>query len=492
MADDRTELLAAEIFEKLPAELVVFNRNFEIRYANFLGQCTAFKFKDREKLKPRSEGEILREWGKRNLEKVRDTNQKHEWEDIARVENADPQLIYRCLEPLTFANEKVYLGYAFDITTIRRNEVDLDQGRAIFLAFLNNMEALVFIVTSDGVINYLSDNIDTFFGGVVEQKIGKTINAIGGPFKENGKRWLKELKEERSGKFSRKVTWQSKKGQKIYKLDLEFIKNPLDGDAIFGSLVDITKKENYEENLRESINEANELVALKSNFINIVSHELRTPLAGMRTSIELLTPRIQKLDDQKAMQHLDRISAQVERMSEMMRDVIDMNRLGVKAGQLELVEVDLVAKLKEVIQYLIDIKFAKRQVKLHTKVDRLRFLTDEKAFNTIFSNLVDNALKFSPAKTVHVEFEPSDSGVNIRVIDNGVGIPIKDQSKLFQSFSRAANAQSFEGTGLGLVIVKRYVELLNGSISFESDQKKTVFSVFLPVIDNHLIDDDDR
>jgi signal transduction histidine kinase len=219
---------------------------------------------------------------------------------------------------------------------------------------------------------------------------------------------------------------------------------------------------------------------------------MRTPLAGMRTSLELLTPRIEKLKDERSMLHLKRISAQVERMSEMMRDVIDMNRLGIKAGQLELVEVDLIEKLREVIRYLIDIKFPKRSVILKADIERLRFLTDEKAFNTIFSNLIDNALKFSPAKDVQVEFEPTETGVYIRVVDFGVGIPAEDQTKLFQSFSRASNAQSFEGTGLGLVIVKRYVELLNGAISFDSKAGLTIFSVFLPLIESPLVADDDR
>lgn len=492
MADDKTNLLASEIFEKLPIELVVFNRDFQLRYANYLARCTAFKFKNRDQLKTRSEEEIMLEWGKRNLEKVRDSNQKVVWEDIARVDSDDPQLIYRNLEPITFGREKVYLGYAFDITTVRRNEVDLDQGRTIFLAFLQSMEALVFIVNDRGAINYLSDNVESFFGGKAEDIIEKDITAIGGPFEENGMRWIREVKLNSQEKFSRKVTWQSPKGQKKYKLDLEFLKNPLDGNAIFGSLVDITKKENYEQNLKESINEANELIELKSNFINIVSHEMRTPLAGMRTSLELLFPILEQQKDQRAIKHLKRISAQVERMSEMMRDVIDMNRLGIKAGQLELVELDLVQKLREVIRYLIDVKFTKRHVELTSKVDRLRFLTDEKAFNTIFTNLIDNALKFSPSKDVRVEFEPTSTGVQIRVIDFGVGIPSGDQAKLFQSFSRATNAQSFEGTGLGLVIVKRYVELLNGSISLESNSNHTVFSVDLPVIENQLVVDDDR
>jgi PAS domain S-box-containing protein len=388
-------MFASEIFEKLPVEIVVFDQDYQLRYANFLARCTAFKFKNREHLELRTEEEILREWGKRNLQEAQKSNQPHTWEDIARVESGDPQLIYRSVEPIRVGAETVYLGYAFDITSVRRNEVDLDQGRTIFQAFLDNMEALVFIVSTDGVIGYLSENVATFFGGKVEKRIGKKIDAIGGPFKENGPRWLSEVEEYSGEKFSRKVVWQSKNGSKVYKLDMEFVKNPLDGSSIFGSLVDITKKENYEENLRESINEANELIALKSNFINIVSHEMRTPLAGMRTSLELLAPRIEKLKDERATKHLNRIAAQVERMSEMMRDVIDMNRLGIKAGELELVEVDLIAKLQEVIRYLIDIKYAKRIVELDSKVDRLRFLTDEKAFNTIFTNLIDNALKFS-------------------------------------------------------------------------------------------------
>lgn len=226
--------------------------------------------------------------------------------------------------------------------------------------------------------------------------------------------------------------------------------------------------------------EAQRLLQMKTNFINVVSHELRTPLAGIQSSLDLLRLRFNKQLPQEVFEYLSKIELQTSRMSQMMRDVIDMNRLGLNDSELEISELDVRQQLIEIVDYLLSTKHLKRNVDFHLPQNPLTIFTDERGFSTLFTNLIDNALKFSPKGKVEVHLEPWNEGCRIKVLDTGVGIPVEDQKRLFQSFFRGSNANSFEGTGLGLVIVKRYTEMLGGEIDLKSEPGHTEITVYLP------------
>jgi signal transduction histidine kinase len=226
--------------------------------------------------------------------------------------------------------------------------------------------------------------------------------------------------------------------------------------------------------------EAHRLLQMKTNFINVVSHELRTPLAGIQSSLDLLRLRFANQLPLEVFEYLSKIELQTARMSQMMRDVIDMNRLGLNDSEIEVSELDVRQQLIEIVDYLLSTKHMKRKVSFHLPPAALKVNTDERAFSTMFTNLIDNALKFSPKGKVQVHLEEWNDGCHIKVIDNGVGIPLEDQKRLFESFFRGSNANSFEGTGLGLVIVKRYTELLGGEIEVKSNTGHTEITVYLP------------
>lgn len=230
--------------------------------------------------------------------------------------------------------------------------------------------------------------------------------------------------------------------------------------------------------------QAQQLVEMKTNFINVVSHELRTPLAGIQSSIDLLKIRFGDSLPSEVYEYLGRIELQSQRMSQMVRDVIDMNRLGLNDSPLEISIVNVRQRLMEIVDYLLSTKHMKRKVKFRLTKEAVFMHTDERGFSTLFTNLIDNALKFSPKGSVEVTLDSHPDGCEIHVIDTGVGIPQQDQDQLFNSFFRASNASSFEGTGLGLVIVRRYAELLGGTISFKSEPGHTEFKVYLPDLAN--------
>jgi signal transduction histidine kinase len=234
------------------------------------------------------------------------------------------------------------------------------------------------------------------------------------------------------------------------------------------------------------VTELAQAIYLKTDFVANASHELRTPLSSIRAATETLADGA--WEDAPMRERLTSVIAgNVQRLEEMVRDLLDLSRLDSPDAPVAREEVSLV-ELAEAMRETFTGVCAERKLTLETRLGAGLdvIVSDRKLLTTIVRNLIDNATKFAYEQTtVNVTIERAGSVVRISVSDQGVGIPLGHQQRIFERFyqvdpSRAGFAVR-RGTGLGLAIVKHAVKALGGTIGVESVWKQgTTMTVEVP------------
>lgn len=258
-----------------------------------------------------------------------------------------------------------------------------------------------------------------------------------------------------------------------------------DGGALrmAGTNVDITQRKRAEVELLAALQREKELSEMKSRFVSIASHELRTPLATILSSAELLEHYSDGLSADDRLKMLHGIQGAVKRMNAMIEDVLIIGKAEAGALQFEPRPVDLADLCHKVVEELRPGVAKQHVIRFEQQFERGSLNLDEKLLRHILTNLLSNAVKYSPpGSTVSLQLAERDGQALIEVGDQGIGIPEEDQARLFESFHRASNVGTRQGTGLGLVIVKKAVELHGGTISIDSKvDAGTRISVRLPL-----------
>ena len=228
--------------------------------------------------------------------------------------------------------------------------------------------------------------------------------------------------------------------------------------------------------------EAENLVELNSRYIAMTSHEFRTPMTTIHSSSELLEHYSHKWSEEKKISHLKRIQSSIKTMTNLLDEVLTIGKAD--AGKLEFkpMELDVVTLAKELVEEL-HLTTDKPRINLQVFGEIDEATMDPKLLRHILTNLLSNALKYSPAGGT-VEFTLTGQGeyLILSVQDSGIGIPESDLIHLFESFQRASNVGSLPGTGLGLAIVKKCVDRHQGTITVNSKVGVgTTFTVTLPM-----------
>ncbi len=244
----------------------------------------------------------------------------------------------------------------------------------------------------------------------------------------------------------------------------------------------LQKLEQSQEELSEALDKERELNEIKSRFVSMASHEFRTPLTTVLSSASLLSKYTSGDDQEKRDRHIHRIKNSVNNLNDILEDFLSLGKLN--EGKLDTVSeaVNLEELIVDTIEEMKAMAKKNQCFELDFFADCNGF-TDKKLFRNIIINLVSNAVKFSEegAKII-IRGTIKDGMACISVIDEGIGISDNDKEHLFSSFFRAANATNIQGTGLGLHIVKRYVDLLGGKVNVESELNKgTTVNFSIPV-----------
>ena len=225
-----------------------------------------------------------------------------------------------------------------------------------------------------------------------------------------------------------------------------------------------------------------ELEQRKDNFISMASHELRTPLTALKLQTALLRRPLARQGLQTAISDLDFIETQINALTRMVEELLDVSKI--QAGRLGYVQepVDLDALLREIVQ-IMQQSHPSHRILIHGAV-QASLLADRERLRQVFTNLLSNAIKYSPdAQAVEIDLSSSKEAVTIRVQDHGPGIPPEQRDKIFERFYRVTGPGqgTIPGLGMGLYIVAEIVKDHGGTIMVDSDVGKgSTFTVILP------------
>lgn len=232
----------------------------------------------------------------------------------------------------------------------------------------------------------------------------------------------------------------------------------------------LEKLEQSQSELKVALDNERQLNEIKSRFVSMASHEFRTPLSAVLSSASLISKYTKGDEQEKRDRHINRIKDSVKHLNDILEDFLSLGKLD--EGRIE--ADPSVFNIKETIEETIS------DMKLHIKPGQhftnefegieIQY-ADKKLLKNILINLLSNAIKFSEeGAEIILMTNSKEKDISISITDQGIGIPEEDQKHLFSSFFRGTNANNIQGTGLGLHIVKRYIDLMGGTVFLQSEQ----------------------
>ena len=239
-------------------------------------------------------------------------------------------------------------------------------------------------------------------------------------------------------------------------------------DSILVVEKNVTERKNVEKSLQLNLEKEKELNDMKSRFVSMASHEFRTPLTTVNSSAGLIVKYLELNNTDKIRKHIDRIKKSVRNLTAILNDFLSIEKL--ESGKISSASkiCDIISIINEATEEVRDIAKDNQQF-FYEGPEFIEMLSDPQLFKNVMLNLLTNAIKYSDeGGGIYVKVLDHKNKVIVSVRDEGIGIPEKDQKKMFDRFFRAGNVFNIEGTGLGLNIVKRYLDLLGGKISFSS------------------------
>ena len=241
----------------------------------------------------------------------------------------------------------------------------------------------------------------------------------------------------------------------------------------------INELETAKEHVSALFEKEKELNQLKTRFVSMASHEFRTPLSSIQLSASLIDKYTSKNDAANVEKHTMKIKNAINNLTTILNDFLSLEKL--EAGKVEPTAnwFNVIAFAEEIVE---EMQLISKQNQLivyeHTGTSAQVFL-DHNLLKNCIINLISNAIKYSGEDTM-IQFNTilKQNELIVEVKDNGIGIPEADKVNLFEPFFRAHNTGDIPGTGLGLNIVKRYVGLMNGTVSCQTEQNKgTAFTL---------------
>lgn len=257
--------------------------------------------------------------------------------------------------------------------------------------------------------------------------------------------------------------------------DIEKLNNELE-ETVEQRTQELTKTmhelEFSKEELSRSLEKEKELGELKSRFVSMASHEFRTPLSTVLSSIYLIKQYTAAEDQPKRDKHIERIISSVNMLTDILNDFLSVGKIEEGKIQVRFTEFNICDQVKAITGEIKN-NLKKQQQIQYRHTGKPEVFLDASLLKHIVMNLVSNASKFSPeASQIEIKTTSHDDMVVLSVKDQGMGISPEDQQHLMERFFRGANAGNIQGTGLGLHIVSKYAELMNGRVVCNSELGK--------------------
>ncbi len=233
---------------------------------------------------------------------------------------------------------------------------------------------------------------------------------------------------------------------------------------------DITERKRLDE-IRLALEREKELSALKTRFFSMASHEFRTPLSTALAAAQVLENSQEEWDNTaKRLRNLHRIQDAVRNMVQLLDDILTINRAETGKLAFNPQRLDLESYCSQFVEEMRLNAGTQNPLVFTCQGQPVSIYLDEKLLRSILANLLSNAIKYSPhGGSVRITLEFQATSVRLGVQDEGIGIPPEDQKQLFEPFHRGRNVRTIPGTGLGLVVVKKCVDLHQGEIEIISE-----------------------
>ncbi|MFM2360641.1 MAG: hypothetical protein RLY16_2634 [Bacteroidota bacterium] len=240
----------------------------------------------------------------------------------------------------------------------------------------------------------------------------------------------------------------------------------------------LVQLEMSKDELTKALKAEKELSDMKTRFVSMASHEFRTPLSTILSSASLVAKYTQSEEQEKRDKHIHRIKTAVYNLTDILNEFLSIGKL--EAGKISATYsyFNIYEMLNTITSEMQGIVRGTQQI-VYQHEGQTEVLLDSTLLRNIVINLLSNAIKFSYDNgIIHIYSENLNGKVVVRVVDNGIGMSEDDQQHLFERFFRGANVTNIQGTGLGLHIVSKYVELMNGQIQCSSVlEEGTTFTI---------------
>jgi PAS domain S-box-containing protein len=384
------------------------------------------------------------------------------------------------------------IGAQTDITEIKKIEqqnkllleennenkdIQLNKAESLYRLLADNTMHLVCLHDLNMTFQYVSPSIEALVGFTPENLIGK--NPLDFAHPEDIKRMTIDFDNLNSNHepIRNEYRYKNYTGAYIWlETDAKIVFENAVPIKIQTSTRDISKRKEAEFVIEKTLKQERELNELRTNLVSTISHEFRTPMTTIRTSAELMEMYIQdqhSTRDQNLRKQTTRITGEIDRIIDLMNSVLIISKDDSGKTNFKPIKFDL----KELCITIIDTSFSNnikdQKVDLYFEGNQFLIVADKNLIEYALFNLLNNAFKYSEnCKNIRMKLISNKSEIQVEIIDFGIGIPEKDQPKLFNTFYRASNTNGIQGTGLGLYIVKTFLERNSGKIKLESQLGK--------------------
>lgn len=384
------------------------------------------------------------------------------------------------LNPFKLYGNTYVMALVIDISERKTREEEISHWAKIFDESLNEIfvfdrHSLKFINANQGAQDNIGYTLDELLR-LTPIDIKPDIDEI--RFRKLISPLLKKTKK----KIQFETIHQRKDGSR-YPVEVHLQPSNFGNQEVFIAIIlDITERHDYTEKLERTVKKRTEqltqalvkekeLSELKTRFLSLVSHEFKTPLSSILTSITLLGKYTQTEQQEKRDKHVTTIRNKVKYLDTILNDFLSVERL--ESGKVNYkVECFPLSKvINEVVYDSNMLLKAGQKIQYPENIDDLIITFDEKILQLALSNLIHNAIKYSPENSIiDLQVENKEDALILKVIDQGMGIPEAEQKHIFNRYFRAVNALLIQGTGIGLNTAKQHLENLGATLEFDSKE----------------------
>ncbi|WP_417590067.1 PAS domain S-box protein [Owenweeksia hongkongensis] len=367
------------------------------------------------------------------------------------------------------------------IVKLKRLEAEraLKESETRLRSILDSALDAMITIDENGIVTEWNLRAEEIFGYSIDETLGKDLSNLIVPekYREAHNAGMKHFLNTGNGPILNQrieIHAEHKNGD-YFPVELSIVPIQLNEGYLFSAFIrDITLKKKAEDDMSTALQKQKELAELKSRLISMTSHEYRTPLTTIKSSLDLLSFILENqnlLNRDKIEKNINRINFEIDRLNTLVNDILTVGKLEAGSLPFRSEPTDVVELCSSLIENTFGHQKDGRVVNLEVLGNPVTLQLDESLYSHILSNLLQNAFKYSPlGKNPQLHLRFGEEHLEIRVKDSGIGIPLEEQELLFDSFYRGSNVKNIQGHGMGLAIVKQFVELHGGSIEVISEE----------------------